>query len=168
MGKWRGLDLEPGWIQRRLTKLERDLAELAAARRLVVATDFKQTDLNSTDLTSAWTNYVVTPVNVPVGYNRAIVQVSASAGSTVSGDLSSANWGNIGVQPAVSGVSGPALSQGRSGGGAMSINSSLSAKITVTPGGVFNVWALAYAQASGLVAGSGNVHLSATVLFIRE
>jgi len=34
MGKYRGLDTEEGWIQRRFTALERGLAELAAARRL--------------------------------------------------------------------------------------------------------------------------------------
>lgn len=167
MGKYRGLDTEPGWIQRRLIKLERDLAELAAARRLVVATDFRQADLDSTNLTSGWASYVTQTIPVPVGYTHAIVQMSVSAGSTVTGDLSASNWGNIGAQPIVAGVAGPALSQGKVGGGAMSIGSSMSVKVAV-PGDDFQIWANAYAQASGLVAGSGNVHLSATVLFIRE
>lgn len=166
MGKYRGLDTEPGWIQRRLKDLDRRLDELSAARRLVVATDFKQADLNSVNLTASFATYIPVTVTVPTGYTHAIVQVSVSAGSTVSGDLSAANWGNIGVQPVVAGFGGPALSQGKTGGGAMSINSSMSIKVAVS--GSFQIYASAYASASGLVAGSGNVHLSATVLFIRE
>lgn len=168
MGKYRGLDVEEGWQQRRFAAIERALAEQAPAPRLVIATDFRQADLPNVELTPAWTSYLTQTIQVPLGYTSAIVQLVVSSGTTISGDISSANNGNIGVQPWVAGFAGAGLSQGKIGGGAVSVMSAMAIRIAVTPGGTFTLWANAYTNGTGHVPNSGNVHLSATILFVRE
>lgn len=163
MGKYRGLDTEQGWIQRRFAALERALDEERAARRLVIATAQVQTDLNSMDLASGFTTYALTHVDVPVGYAYALIQASANVGTSLSGTTA----GNTGCQIVVAGNPGPSMSQGKTGGGAVSAATAMSIKIPVIPGIGFDIWVSAYANGGPSTAGTGNVHLSATVIFTR-
>lgn len=165
MGRYRGLDAEEGWIQRRLAAIERTLTEQAAARRLVVATSFLQGDVNSTDLPTGFTEYLLSPFFVPAGYTSAIVNVFVSAGTTALG--AAADSANVGVQPRINGFGGPALSNGRSGPGALSVNSGFAKKVSVTGGLTVSLYAYS-AGTAGLQVGSGNVHLSATAIFVRD
>ncbi|WP_426243675.1 hypothetical protein [Nocardioides sp. LHG3406-4] len=148
-----------------------DLVILDASENVVfsaadgpVRTAFKQVDLNSVDLAVGFTTYCATTVPVPDGYTRAIVQMATSAGTSLSG----VGAGNIGVQPVVAGNAGPGLSQGKTGGGAVSISSSMAIQVPVTGGGTLALHALAYSNGDPKIAGSGNVHLSATVIFTRS
>jgi hypothetical protein len=163
MGLYRGLDTDEGWIQRRFAKLERDIVEGAAARRLVVATEFAQASQTVT-FTSGFADYLSTNITVPEGYNVAIVQMFASAGTTFSGT----GAGNVGIQAVAGSIGGPAISQGKTGGGPSSVNAGLAAKVPVSFGTPLVVRVGAYANGDPRVAGSDNVHLSATAIFVRE
>lgn len=111
------------------------------------------------DLASSFTTYGVTNVEVPEGFTHAILHLFASA-TTFSGTGS----GNVGVQPWAAGSAGSAISQGKTGGGAVSVSSTFAVKFAV-PGPVqgvsdFDVWLSAYANGNPRDAGSGNVHMS--------
>lgn len=165
MGKFRGLDGDEGWINRKLADLQRQITEQAGARRLVIATSFVQADLNSTDLPddAYATDFLAGPVMVPEGFTFAVVTIFASAGTTFTGT----GAGNVGVRPWAGSVAGPAIATGKTGGGAISVNSTLATRIPVTPGGSFIIKANALANGNPRNAGSGNVHISASILFVR-
>lgn len=167
MSGFRGLDDDEGWIRREIAKLRRELQEMSAARRLVIATAWAQNDSPDLNLTTGFTRYLDTPVTVPAGYTRAIVQMFASAGVTYDG----ASNGNIGIQARATGsagtVAGPALSNGKTGGGAISVNTGLATRVAVTPGTPLMLHTFAYADGATPVDLTGNVHLSATVIFTR-
>lgn len=166
MGKYRGLDLEEGWIQRRFVALERALAEASAARRLGLQSEVRQVNLDPVALTDTWVNYGAVAVTPPDGYNVALVQMLATAGVSFGGG----GGGNVGVQPKAGGVSGIGQSQGGGGTGAgagCSITSGLAARLSVEPGVPFTIQTGAYANGPWL-AGTGNVRFSATIIYTRE
>lgn len=168
MGKYRGLDTEEGWIQRRFTALERSLAEMSAARRLGLVSEVVQVNLDPLALTTGWTDYGATNVTPPDGYNVALVQMIATAGVSFPG--TPGTGGNVGVQPKAGIVSGIGQSQGGGGSGAgagCSVPGSLAARLSVTPGVPFTLRAAAYAN-GGWTPGTGNVRFSATIVYTRE
>lgn len=166
MGKYRGLDTDPGWIMRKLTELDRRLTELAAARRLGLQSEVRQVNVDPASLTDTWTDYGAVDVTPPDGYNVALVQMLATTGVSFSG----AGGGNVGVQPKAGSVSGIGQSQGGGGTGAgagCSVTGSLAARLSVTPGVPFSIRAAAYANGPW-VAGTGNVRFSVTIIYTRE
>jgi hypothetical protein len=168
MGKYRGLDLEEGWIRRELTELKRAIQEQAAARRLGLQSEVRQVNLDPLALTSAWTGYGHTQVTPPDGYNVALVQMLATAGVSWANNTG----GNVGVQPVAGGVAGIGQSDGRAangigGGAGLSVTTSLAARLTVTPGVPFTIYVNAYAN-DGYTAGTGNARFSATIIYTRE
>lgn len=169
MGLYRGLDTDEGWIQRKFAELDQTIAEVSAASRLVVATAASQLNDNSMDLTPVWVDYLTRTFDVPVGYNQAIVTAYVSAGTFFSGT----GAGNVGVSPKIGILAGPALAQGKTGGGAVSVTSAFATRIIVdgtfdpSMDGSFDVVLRAYANGDPQDAGSGNVHLSCTVMFVR-
>lgn len=168
MSKFRGLDLEEGWIRRELTDLKRAIQEQAAARRLGLQSTVVQVSLDPVALTTAWTDYGHTDVIPPDGYNVALVQMMATAGVSFPG--TTGTGGNVGVQPKAGAISGIGQSQGGGAPGAgagCSVPGSLAARLTVTPGVPFTLRAAAYANGSW-TPGTGNVRFSATIIYTRE
>lgn len=169
MGKFRGLDDEEGWIQRRFAALDRALQELAAARRLGLQSEVRQFTLDpaAIDTSNTWTTIATVPVTPPDGYNVALVQMVATAG--VSWPLNVG--GNVSVLPRVGSTTGIGQSQGGAGdnghGAGCSVTGSLAARIAVTPGVPFNLSVLA-TSTPGWTPNTGNVRFSATILYTRE
>lgn len=189
----RGIDTDLGWINRRFTKVEREIEGLRSERRGAATTigsggltiesggDLRildasgmvvfsaldgpirtvsaQNDLNSVNFTTSFADYCVTNITVPQGYTQAIVQLFTSAGVNLSSP------GNIYIRPVVGSVVGAALTNGETGG-FISISSGLAVKVPVTFGTPLVVKVGVYVDA-GAVSGSGNAHLSATVIFTR-
>jgi hypothetical protein len=168
MGRFRGLDLEEGWIQRRFNELERALGELRAARKFGLLSEVLQVNLEPVALTTVYTEYGHTDVTPPEGYNVALVQMIATAGVSFPG--TAGTGGNVGVQPRAGDVLGVAQSQGGGAPGAgagCSVPGSLAARLSVTPGVPFTLRAAAYANGSW-TPGTGNVRFSATIIYTRE
>jgi hypothetical protein len=167
-GKYRGLDLDEGWQQRRFAALEKELAELRAARKFGLRSEVVQVNIENFNLTNAFTDYGATNVTPPEGYNVALVQMLATAGVSFPG--TAGTGGNVGVQPKAGGAAGIGQSQGGGGTGAgagCSVTGSLAARLSVTPGVPFSIRAAAYANGSP-TALTGNVRFSATIIYTRE
>lgn len=168
MGKFRGLDEDEGWIRRALADLQRQIAEQAAARRLGLQSDVKQYNLDPATLPASWGDMGnLVSVTPPDGYNVALVQMVATAGASYPDNVGC----NIGVQPRAGGVNGIGQSTSRPsnsvGFPAISITAGGAFKLAVTPGVPFILGANAYATA-GYNANTGNVRLSATIIYTRE
>lgn len=190
----RRTNTDPGWIGRRFRRIERELQELRSAKNLQAASvgaggvtvrdggDFQILDADGNVVFSAkdgpirtwwqqgdlpattfpdggWNEYLVAVIPVPLGYSTAIVQLFVSAGGTFTSS------GNVGVQPSVDGAGGPGLSNGISSG-PCSVNSSMAYSFDVAGRDSFNISAFAIRNGP-VTTGSNNVHLSASVIFIR-
>lgn len=166
-GKFRGIDLEEGWMRRELADVKRDLAELAAARRLGLQSVVVQVNLDPLAIATAWTDYGVTAITPPVGYNVALIQMLATAGVS----WPSTAGGNVGVQPCAGAASGVGQSQGGSGasghGAGCSVTGILTAKLAVVGGTPFNLFVRSYANA-GYTVNTGNVRYGASIIYTRE
>lgn len=174
-----GMPPRPDDTERRVRELERQVAQMQGS--LVQATNAAnawqgrvvglQDGVNGPGLTGSWTPYLINTITVPDGFTGAVVTVCCSTGITFTSGGGS--YGYVGAQPAITGTSGPAISNGviiPSAGGttACSVTSTFTAVISVTPGGTFQVAAGAYASGTAaIVSGSDNVHLSASVIFTR-
>lgn len=169
MGKFRGLDGEEGWIQRRFVNIERDLTELAAARRLVTSSAWRQV-ITTTPFPDGnfYTDYNLQNVPVPTGFTFATVNVTVAAQVQCTGSGSF----NIGVQPRVAAGGGTAVINSRTGGGIMSAVGTLAYQTPVIPGSTFAIVGSVYFQSYGgvatQVAGQSNTQLSATIIFSRN
>jgi hypothetical protein len=154
-------------LEQRFRKIERGQSELVSAtlRRQPIKADSLQVDVNSTTLPSgAFGRRDGGLVPIPEGYTRALVTMYCSAGVT----FSVASGGNsVGVQPVCNNSGGPAVSTGTSGANALSVVSNGAFSLEdLTPGGTINLQ-VEVATVGTVVAGSGNYHISASVLFLR-
>lgn len=168
MGKYRGLDLDEGWVQRRFVELEREIAELRAAKKFSLISEVRQVNVDPAALTNSYIEYGSINVTPPGGYNVALVQMLATAGVSWANNTG----GNVGVQPRAGSVFGIAQADGRAangigGGAGLSVTTSLAARLTVVPGVPFALRAAAYAD-PGYNANTGNVRFSATIIYTRE
>lgn len=109
-----------------------------------------------------WHTYLVTNIPIPDGYTKAQVMVFASAGRTLSGATS----GNVGAAALSIAQNGPFISNGVNNGGPVSASSYLSSYVSDLSGGLL-VGMQAQSTGGTTAAGSDNIHLSATALFIR-
>ncbi len=142
--------------------LDPDGSVVFSAQDGPLRSDFAQVDINTLTFPDAtWTEYAVQTIPVPIGFTRAFVNLFASAGGTFTG----ATGGNVGVQPVADGNGGPGLSNGTPAAGPCSVNSSAAFNLTALGD---TIRLSAYCQRSGAVtAGSNNVHLSASIIFLR-
>jgi hypothetical protein len=154
-------------LEQRFRNLERGQSELVSAtlRRQPIKTASAQVDVdNLTPAASLWVFMPGALVTIPDGYTRALVTMFCSAGVT----FSVASGGNsVGVQPACSGHTGPAISTGTSGANALSVVSNAAFSLEdLVPGNTLSLDCYV-ARVGTITTGSGNYHISASVLFLR-
>ena len=187
MGKYRGLDIDPGWITRKLADLDRRINEQAAARRLgpnseaiqaqlgvtpltpsdIIQARVVQVDLDPQVLTATWTNYGTASLSSPPLFTMATIHVVATCGVSWPDNVG----GEVGIQAVVASTLGEQQYNGRApgvgGGAALSVTSSLAVRLPVVEGVPFNLKVRAYAD-TGYTAGTGNVRYSATIIYTQE
>jgi hypothetical protein len=167
----------PDDLAKRVRELERQVAQqhgmivqaANAGNAWAGRTVGLQDDANGPGLTGSWTTHLLNTIAVPDGFTGAVVNVFCSTGATFTSGGTATCY--VGAQPVITGASGPAISNGAiipavGGTTACSVTSAFTAVITVTPGGSFQVAMEAYAVGP-FTSGSDNVHLSASVIFVR-
>lgn len=156
----------------RFQEIDRRLRENAAmstkAATAVIAAGISPTQLNQHQngitFSTSSVNYPVGSIVAPAGYTRILFNMTSSAGATFSGSgtISVSSYIDIGGALA----SGDSISNGVPGSSACSVAAPYSDYYTVIPGQTVTFGAAALIVGS-MAAGSGNVHVSAMVLFLR-
>lgn len=192
----RRLDADEGWINRKFADLQRQLNELRAAKRLQAATIGKggltvkdggnitildgagvevwsaldgpiksfshAQSLDSPGLTSSWAEYLTYTVPIPSGFTSCMISLFTSTGATaaVGGTI------NVGTRPVANGgaLAGPGLATGSATSSPVSVTSAWTWSGPV--GTSLTIGVQAFLQGA-ITAGTDNVHLSGTVLFLR-
>lgn len=119
---------------------------------------------NNITFSTTGTDYPVGSIIAPDGYTRILFTMTASAGATFSTGATISVSSYIDIAGAV--ASGDSISNGVPGASACSVSASYADFFTVIPGQTVTFGAAALIVGS-MTAGSGNVHASALVIFLR-
>ena len=152
-------------IEQRFRNLEQQVSDLTSTilRRQPIQVGAAQYDAVITPpANNTWTEYTGTDVAVPDGYTRALVNMTVAHGVT----WSAAGAGNtLGVQAVCNGLQGPAIATATPDAVPFSVLSSGSFVLNNVAGHIdLDVFVI---RNGSVTAGSENVHISASVIFLR-
>lgn len=154
-------------LEQRFRALEQKVSDLLTAnlRRQPVESTVVEASISSIELPADVFTEVLDirrTVTPPDGYSRALVSLSVDAGTTFTAA------GNVGVQPLVAMSGGRGRSNGVPGPSPVSVGSFMARRLFyLDQVGDFDLRLFAYATGAGRVADTGNVGLSALILFLR-
>jgi hypothetical protein len=129
-----------------------------------VTADVVQWDDNSLNVATSWTTYGAANLTVPTGYTRAMVSCFVSAGET----FNTGSGGIISVAAKINSVTGAGISNQVPSNAACSAGAFLTVDLTGLSAGASIPCRCLATRTGGVASGTGNIHISASAIFLRS